>query len=54
MSFVPFEVFPFDISEGRLIPGREVEALPGDRHMRFSLVKEIAALFAGRAESRRE
>ena len=33
MFFVPYEVFPFDIVAGRLIRGKEAEALPGDAHV---------------------
>ena len=30
---VPYEVFPFEIDGNRLIAGREVAALPGDKHV---------------------
>ena len=33
MCFVPFEVFPFDIVDDRLVAGKEAEALPGDAHV---------------------
>jgi len=31
--YCPFEVFPFEIRKGRLVPGTPAEALPGDRHV---------------------
>ena len=33
MFFVPYEVFPFDIVDRRLAPGKEAQALPGDAHV---------------------
>ena len=31
--YVPFEIFPFDVVDGRLVGGTPSEALPGDRHI---------------------
>lgn len=31
--YSPYEVFPFDIADGKLIAGKEAEALPGDKHV---------------------